>query len=257
MKDKIPIVIVVCLIFLFCIVNMALGDTKIPKSLDGGIIDVEELHEQSAVQKAPKYIRSTHSQKRVKVHMVTAPEDATIIKTGTSLGDIVEVTKLPENALCNILLVAPEALDTEKNKKLPVVSNKELNKLWCVEGNSCPVKLSGVKHPLPKYYWNVLLSGEACRMIADEEDFYLASDFKQLTNLPQNIKKAIIKVKVIMTEEVDGKMKDVEKTFFWGDPEIANAKNVLFMMFNHNWAGADNTFNLIDPALLKYRKTHK
>ena len=185
------------------------------------------------------------------------PEDRQVIGAG-SLGNIVEVSDLVDkNSICNVLIVAPQVKHEESKKMRPVVSNIELNKLWCSKGNSCPIKLNGVKHPLPEYYWNILLKGEACKLVADEEDFYLASDWKQLMALPENVKKAVIKVRVIMTENVDGGMQDVTKTFFWGDPEILNAKSVLFLIFGHQWAGRENDLGIIDPALLEYRKNNK
>lgn len=231
------VIIMTFLAFLFCIINTSIGDP----------IEVEITPE----QEAPKYIRSVHTQKRVKIVGVQAPENAQLIKAGV-LGDIIEIQTVPKHAVCNVLIVAPEVEDQDKGKKVPKVGNDELNKLWCFEGNSCPVKLSGVNHPLPEYYWNVLLVGNACKLAVDEPDYYLASDWKQLMALPDNIKKAIIKVRVLVDEEG----KDVEKDFFWGDPAIMNAKELLFMTFPHSFAGR-NDLNIVDPALLEYRKANK
>ena len=242
MKESKSIGIVVFLIFIFCAINMALGDPP------------EEMPEQSQVQKADKYVRSTHTQKRVQIHMVTAPEDSQIINAG-SLGNIVEIQNVPKNGLCNVLLVAPEndLPYGEATKKGPAVSNSKLTEAWGKEGNAWPVKISGAKHPLPEFYWNVLLSGEMCKLAADEPDYYLASNWEQLIALPAYIKEDIIKVKVLVEE--DGK--DVEKIFFWGDPEIQNAKSVLYMIFPHQWSGRENDLGIIDPELLKYRSLRK
>lgn len=265
MKEKASIGIVIFLVFIFCAINMALGD-PVEMGIDGGIVDggvIEEMPEQSAVQASPKYLRSVYSQKRVRVYQIqNVPEDIPIIKTGSSLGDIVEVTDLINaRSICNVLIVGPqkeinEGESSSKKRKVPIVSNEKLNELWGKKGNSWPVKLNGAKHPLPEYYWNILLKGDACKLVADEEDFYLCSDWKQLLALPDNIKKAVIRVKVITTENVDGGMKDVEKTFFWGDPEILNAKEVLYLIFPHSWSGR-NDLNILDPALLEYRKNNK
>lgn len=250
---KAAIFIIMLLVFMFCTINMALSDPE-KATVDGGIVDgsVPEEFIESPIQRAVKIYRSVYSQKRVVLHGSQIDESAQIIHTET-WGNIIELEDVGKSVLCNILLVAPQKKDLETKKMRPLVSNSELNKLWCSEGNSCPVKLSGAKHPLPEYYWNVLLSGDACKLVADEEDFYLASDFKQLMELPDNIKKEVIKVKVIMTESLDGGTQDVEKEFFWGDPEIDNAKEILYLIFSHSWAGRVD-LNLVDPALLEYRK---
>lgn len=188
-------------------------------------------------EKADKIVRTKDGKAVRIVGSLVYDKDAT--PSATPVGNTVEASTVPENALCNLTIEAAETsmgtlyLGERGSRKIP-----NLPKMSAFFGKaSWPVKIDNSLDK-GKWLWTVLMKGEDCLTAADMDIDYIGSSMGEFRNMT-----LVIKRRMLRTEGVcdfgDGKVKC---SVPFGDPRAVAGKRVYVP---HGWAGLDHGLNYL------------
>lgn len=187
---------------------------------------------QTPAQKADKAVRSPNGTLVRVVGALFDKDDA--VTKDTDVGDVVVVQSVDNGrVLCNVVLYAKSIKKSkfydDAEMRGTTADVPELKNHFEKNGASRPVFMPGTCDGENVCAWNVLLAGDACKLVGDSPHF-VSSTLKEMWDLPS------VRARLLVTDGIckDDEGKDVGCTVSVGDPKATPGKKIRF---NHSWAG--------------------